>query len=193
MSTEDVAPIKPIDEKWSPEKGWEKCYKEGTKYIFICSVISTISALSTIFVPFLSFLTIPINLISILLMPIIHIVYARPNILNPAYAKLSPSRRIFLRWGSRLAFVQLVTYVYTPSVFWVAIITCPLGFLGFTKIQQKIISWQLDREEKGLPLTIIEKLALGLLLCFSAAIFFIAILFSAGIGFFIQWVMSLYA
>lgn len=178
--------------EWTPEEGWNECYKNGTNKILICALISTISAFFSVLIPISSFLTLPINIICIILIPILHIIYANRYLLTPAYKQLSPARRIFLRWGSRIAFVQLITYVYTPSVFWIAIITCPLGFLAFTKIQEKIISWQLEREEKGLDLTIIEKLALGILLFISAAIFFVAVACAAALGCIIQWAISLF-
>lgn len=176
---------------WNLEVAWKKCHQEATQKIFICAVLSTLCAFLTVMLPPISIVALPMNIICVLLVPLLHIFYANRHLLSPAYRRLSPARRLFLRWGSRLAFAQLVVYVYTPSVFWVAIMTCPVGFLGFTKVQQKAIAWQLYREENGLPLTMVEKILLGTLVVVSAGLFFLAITLAAAFGLAIEWMLSL--
>lgn len=174
-----------MSSEWTPRKGWENACQKALPPILFCGATSTLCAFgstSIFLAPFLA----PIGIVATILVPIFHGWYANKYLLSPTYRRLSPTRRLFLRWGSRMLFLELILYVYTPSILWVAIVACPMGFWVFTRAQLFCIEWQLEKEANGEPLTKIEKVILGVLFGISAILFFIMLLFAFLFGLAIQ-------
>ena len=175
-----------MSQDWTARGGWEAACKKAVPIIMYCGAISTFCTVVSITFPFFSIILAPIGILATFCVPIVHAWYANKFLLTPSYRRLSPSRRIFLRWGSRIVFLQLILYVYTPSILVVAIITCPLGFWCFTRVQLFCIEWQLKKESNGEPLTKIEKLALFLLFGISGIVFLILVAIAFLFGLAIQ-------
>ena len=147
--------------EWSPEIGYASVIQRGIKPILIlASISSACSILASTFLLIISWLLFPIIIVCNVLIPLWHLVLLRQELTNPVRRRLSSSRKLIVRWLSRLCFSSLVVWVYTPSIAWVAIITCPLGFYGYTYFQSKYLRWQLDREEQQIPMHIVEKFGL---------------------------------
>lgn len=184
MSTPTVDPVTPAS-LWSSEKAWEKTKTDGLAKIAIAGGICSASSVLSTVVPVLSPLLLICSTVSTIAIPIIHIWSSR-HLLKPAYKYLSPSRRLFVRWLSRMAFANLTLYVYMPSIVWISVLTCPLGFLIFTRVQQEYIAWQMYRETHKLPLHTVEYILLWGFGIITITIFTIAIVAAAALGYGIQ-------
>jgi len=170
--------------EWTPEIGYQNIIDRGKKHILILSAVSSASSLlATVLLPFSAFF-VPIIIICNVLIPLRHLLLLRQEHTNPARKRLSASRKLIVRWLTRLCFGSLVVWVYTPWIPWIVIITCPLGFYGYTYLQAKYLRWQLDREEQDIPLHIIEKIGLYGFLSTVAISFVVMsfVMYSAGVG-----------
>ena len=171
---------------WTSQIGWQDTLQHGFKAIVILSGISTLASLIATFAPFTILGSGLLVLICNLGIPLVHAWVSRKYLLNPAYRILSPARRLFLRWLSRLGFANLILYLYTPSIVWIALISCPLGFVGFTWIQHHYINWQITREKRKDPLHTLEKWALFGLAFVSITAFVILCITAATLGWLLQ-------
>jgi len=164
---------------WTPEVGYKNVLDRGFKPVIYLSVGST---LITFISPFLPFMIVLVMLCNILI-PIWHVILLRQEFTFPAGKILNPSRKFIVRWLSRLAFSSLVIPFYVTSIGW-AIISCPIGFYGYTYLQYRYLKWQVHRAQNEIPLHTIEKLVLyGLFIALLVAFLFMSFfMYQAGIG-----------
>ena len=181
-------PSEPSTE-WTIDRGWKATITEGSQYIFFCGLGTSIATLMSGILPLTVPFMLPTIALGILGVTMCHAYFANKYMLRPAYRRLDPSRRLFIRWGSRIAYAYLIIFVYSPSTLFSALI-CPIAFSIFVTVQKGILDIQLYRQENELPLTLFERLALGLLIGLSIVIFIALILIAAALGFTVEWALE---
>lgn len=179
----------PDPSEWTLYKGWKASLMEGGKAVFICGLGTSIATLMSGILP----LTIPFMLPTIALctmgVTIGHAYFSNKYMLRPAYRRLDPSRRLFIRWGSRIAFANLIVMIYSPATLFSAIVS-PLAFAAFITVQKRVLDIQMYRQEAGLPLTVFERFAIGVLMFISMLVFGGLILAAALLGFSVEWLVD---
>ena len=180
--------IEPSTE-WTVDRGWKATITEGSQYIFFCGLGTSIATLmSGILPPTIPFM-LPTIALGTLGVTICHAYFANKYMLRPAYRRLDPSRRLFIRWGSRIVYANLIVFVYSPSTLFSALI-CPMAFFIFVTLQKRVLDIQLHRQENALPLTLFERLAIGGLIALSMAIFTGLILIATALGLSVEWALE---
>jgi len=175
-------------EEWTCTRGWKASIGEGVKPVFFLGLgtsISTMMGATGLLLPIM----LPTGILCTLGIPIVHAYFANKYLLNPGYRRLEPSRRLFLRWGGRIAFANLIALVYSPASLFSVIIS-PLAFMGFVTVQKRLLDMQLYRQERNLPLTLFERIALGLLMFISLFIVGSLILVAGLLGFSLEWALE---
>ena len=166
MSETNVEPT--LD--WTLERGWKATIKEGSRWIFVCGLATSAATFMSGILP----LTIPFMIPTVALGTIgvtgCHAYFANKYMLRPAYRRMAPSRRLFIRWGSRIAFINLVVVIYSPATLFSVLIS-PVTFAIFVTVQKRVLEIQMHRELNNLPLTLFERLAIGGLLFLSMIVF----------------------
>ena len=175
--------------EWTLDRGWKAAITEGSRHIFFCGLATSIATFMSGLIP----LTIPFMLPTIALgtlgVTLCHAYFANKYMLRPAYRRLDPSRRLFIRWGSRIAFANLIVMVYSPSTLFSVLIS-PLTFAIFVTVQKRMLDIQMLRQEKNLPLTIFERFAIGGLLLLSMIVFTGMLLLAAVLGLSVEWALE---
>lgn len=187
LNTSDT-PDTTITEEWTCTRGWKASVKEGVKPVFFLGLgtsISTIMGGTGLLLPIM----LPTGILCTLGIPIAHAYFANKYLLNPGYRRLEPSRRLFLRWGGRIAFANLIALVYSPATLF-SVVVSPLAFMGFVTIQKRLLDMQLYRQERNLPLTLLERIALGLLMFISLLIVGSLILMAGLFGISLEWALE---
>lgn len=184
--TQDSQPL-----EWTCSRGWKASLSEGIKPIALLGLGTSIATVMGGFIPILLPIMVPTGLICTLAIPIVHAYYANKHLLNPGFRRLEPSRRLFLRWGGRIAFGNLIAMVYAPASLF-SVIVSPLAFAAFISVQKRLLDMQLYRQEQNLPLTIVEKFALGLLATISIGVFMMLILIAGALGLSVEWIIDWY-
>ena len=175
--------------EWTVERGWKATITEGSRYIFFCglgtSVATFMSGILPLTIPFM----VPTITLGILGVTICHAYFANKYMLRPAYRRLDPSRRLFIRWGSRIAYANLIVIVYSPATLFSALIS-PIAFCIFVTVQKRVLDIQMHRQENDLPLTLFERVALGGLIGLTMMIFTGLLLVAAALGLSVEWALD---
>ena len=133
--------------EWTIDRGWKAAITEGSQYIFFCGLGTSVATLmSGILPPTIPFM-LPTIALGTLGVTICHAYFANKYMLRPAYRRLDPSRRLFIRWGSRIAYANLIVLVYSPSTLF-SVLICPIAFSIFVTVQKRVLDIQLHRQEK---------------------------------------------
>ena len=173
--------------EWTLARGWEAAIKEGGRYIFFCGLGTSIATFMSGIPPF-SFFMLPTVALGILGVTICHAYFANKYMLRPAYRRLDPSRRLFIRWGSRIAYANLIVIVYSPATLFSVVIS-PLAFGIFITVQKRVLDIQLHRQANDLPLRLFERFAIGVFIGISLCIFTGLILVAAALGYSLEWAL----
>ena len=175
--------------EWTLSRGWKASLTEGCKAVFICGLGTSIATLMSGLLPLTIPFMVPTIAIGTMGITICHAYFANKYMLRPVYRRLDPSRRLFIRWGSRIAFANLIVMIYSPATLFSGIVS-PAAFAAFITVQKRVLDIQLHRQESGLPLTVFERCAIGLLLCISMVVFGGLILAAALLGFSVEWLLD---
>ena len=174
---------------WTLDWGWKTTVTEGSRAIFICglgiSIATLMSGILPLTIPFM-FPTIALGIIGVI---ICHIYYANKYLLHPSYSRLNSSRKLLIRWTSRIAFILLILMVYTPATLFSLIIS-PLSFTIFVTLQKTMIDAQLVRQQNNIPLNLMERFAIGGLLTLSLMILTGVLLLATALGLTVEWVID---
>ena len=173
--------------EWTLKRGWEAAITEGGRYIFFCGLGTTVATFMSGIPPF-TFFMLPTVALGILGVTICHAYFANKYMLRPAYRRLNPSRRLFIRWGSRIAYANLIVIVYSPATLFSVVIS-PLAFGTFITVQKRVLDIQLHRQENDLPLTLFERFAIGVFIGISLCIFTGLILVATALGYSLEWAL----
>ena len=171
---------------WKPTDSFDEIISLGFRKIIYLSILSTTASLLAVFVPVLAPIFFLISFLCTILIPGIHLFYLRTRLVTPIRKILSPERMLIIRWLSRFCFANLIILVYTPSTFWLAIITCPAGFYLYTWLQVQYCDWQLEREQAGEELLFIENFLVKTFFIMMFLLFITLIVMGAGVGYLIQ-------
>jgi len=103
-------------------------------------------------------------LVVVPLLVLIHGLVIRYVLVGRARRALGRTRRLFVRWITRLVLLWVGTAGYGFTVLPVVGVICGVAtFAGLTSVIHSYTIWSLRREQAGAPLTGWEKLSLGLL------------------------------
>jgi hypothetical protein len=174
--------------EWNCTRGWKASIKEGVKPIFFLGLgtsISTMMGSTGLLLPIM----LPTGILCTIGIPIAHAYFANKYLLNPGYRRLEPSRRLFLRWGGRVAFANLIALVYSPATLF-SVVVSPLAFMGFVTIQKRLLDMQLYRQENNMPLAFFERMALGLLMFITVCVVGCLIVMAGLFGFGLEWALE---
>ena len=176
---------------WTLDWGWKTTITEGSQSIFLCglgiSVATLMCGVLPLTIPFM-FPTIALGIIGVV---ICHIYFANKYMLRPSYTQLNSSRKLMVRWGSRIAFVHLVLMVYTPATLFSLIIS-PVSFTIFVTLQKKILDVQLSRQQNDIPLTVLERFAILGLVTLSLTIITGVLVLTTALGLSVEWVIDFF-
>ena len=174
--------------EWTCTRGWKASIKEGVKPIFFLGLgtsISTMMGSTGLLLPIM----LPTGILCTIGIPIAHAYFANKYLLNPGYRRLEPSRRLFLRWGGRIAFANLIALVYSPATLF-SVVVSPLAFMGFVTIQKRLLDMQLYRQENNMPLAFFERMALGVLMFITIFVVGCLIVMAGLFGFGLEWALE---
>lgn len=185
----DAGSVQTSSPEWTIVLGWKAALMEGGKWVTVCGVMTSIATFMSGILP----LTIPFMLPTIALgtlgVTLSHAYFANKYLLRPAFRRLEPSRRLFIRWGSRIAFANLIVVVYTPSTLFSAIVS-PVAFATFITIQKRVLDIQQYRQDRNLPLTLFERFAIGSLMFISMVLFGGLLILAGLLGWSLEWALD---
>ena len=174
---------------WTIDRGYKVAISEGGRYIFFCGLATSVATFMSGILPLTIPFMLPTVALGIIGVTICHAYFANKYMLRPAYRRLAPARRLFIRWGSRIAFANLVIIVYSPATLFSFLIS-PITFILFVTIQKRILDIQMLRQERDLPLTLFERFAIGGLLMLSMIVFTGLLIVAAALGLSLEWLLD---
>lgn len=120
-----------------------------------------------------------------------HAISLRLLLINPARREFrgSRSRRMIVRWTTRLAFLATAPPAYATLVApGLGVLVVPVFFFGMNAAIYRYVAWHAERQQGGQGVHLVEKAVLVLVAVLAAVGFALTLVLAFGVGLLVQWV-----